>query len=345
MNNSDPINDLRKSIPTLSEENYPEWRLCISIYLRQKKLLAYCNKPITSALDAAKPTKAESNELNASNEACALITSTLDSQTFAELINEEASNNSHDLWKRINEQFASSSFNSKARVWRDIILAFTILTKLPEEFQPLIKKITLNAEQQGNPDNVLKTLHETALKGEALSSESSKDIALNCKTFPSKIVHYCANAKHNPLVKSHAPKKCLQLHPELRSERRKKEARSNFTLARALLAQKGNKLTTTSLVLDTGEVNHMFSDKRFFSSISPCSTKISTGCNKSSLKAEAIRTAKIINRQGKTWNLHNSLYVPALTTNLLSLTHLATSKTRIKKEGHYEFYLDKEIMP
>ncbi|MBW0578299.1 hypothetical protein O181_118014 [Austropuccinia psidii MF-1] len=148
------------------------------------------------------------------------------------------------------------------------------------------------------------------------------------------------------LVKSHAPKKCWQLNPELRSERRTKEAWSNFTLAQALLTQKGNKLTITSLVLDTGEANYMFNDKHFFSLISPCSTKISTGCNKSSLKAEAIRTAKIIDRQGKTWNLHNSLYVTALTTNLLSLTHLATSETRIKKEeGHYEFYLDKEIMP
>ncbi|MBW0573421.1 hypothetical protein O181_113136, partial [Austropuccinia psidii MF-1] len=68
-NNSDPVNDLRKSIPTLTEENYPEWRLCISIYLRQKKLLTYCNNPITPALDTAKLTKSESDDLNASNEA------------------------------------------------------------------------------------------------------------------------------------------------------------------------------------------------------------------------------------------------------------------------------------
>ncbi|MBW0556938.1 hypothetical protein O181_096653 [Austropuccinia psidii MF-1] len=76
MNTSNPINELRKSIPTLSEENYPEWWLHISIYLRQKKLLLYCNKPITTVSDASKLTEAESNELDASNEACALITST-----------------------------------------------------------------------------------------------------------------------------------------------------------------------------------------------------------------------------------------------------------------------------
>ncbi|MBW0502682.1 hypothetical protein O181_042397 [Austropuccinia psidii MF-1] len=84
----------------------------------------------------------------------------------------------------------------------------------------------------------------------------------------------------------------------------------------------------------------MFNEKCFFSSISACSTKISTRCNSSLLKAEAIRTAKIINRQGKTWNLHNSLYVPALTSNLLSLTHLASSETRI-----YKVYLYREIKP
>ncbi|MBW0509720.1 hypothetical protein O181_049435 [Austropuccinia psidii MF-1] len=77
----------------------------------------------------------------------------------------------------------------------EIILAFTILTKLPEEFQPLIEKLTLNAKQQGNRNNVLKTLHEKALKGEGLSSESSQAVALNWKTFPSKPVHYCANVK------------------------------------------------------------------------------------------------------------------------------------------------------
>ncbi|MBW0502680.1 hypothetical protein O181_042395 [Austropuccinia psidii MF-1] len=118
MNSLDPINKLSKSIPTISEENYPEWRLHISIYLRQKRLLSYCNNPITSALDAKKPTKAENDELDARNEACALITSTLDSQTFSELVNEVTSQNSQKLCKRINKWFASSSFNSKARVWR-----------------------------------------------------------------------------------------------------------------------------------------------------------------------------------------------------------------------------------
>ncbi|MBW0468061.1 hypothetical protein O181_007776 [Austropuccinia psidii MF-1] len=275
MNNSDPVNDLRKSIPTLTEENYPEWRLRISIYLRQKKLLTYCNNPITPALDTAKPTKSGSDDLDASNEACALITSTLDSRTFAKLVNEETSQNSHELWRRINKQFSPSSFNSKARVWRDIILAFTILTKLPEDFQPLIEKITLKAKQRT----------QNGLKRQST----------------------------------------------IKPERRTREACSNFTFAQALLTQKENKLTTTSLVLDTGASNHMFKDKCFFSSIKPCSTKILTGCSSLSLKEEAIGTTRITDRQGKTWNLRNSLYIPALTKNLLSLTNLATSETRIKK--------------
>ncbi|MBW0508327.1 hypothetical protein O181_048042 [Austropuccinia psidii MF-1] len=86
-----------------------------------------------------------------------------------------------------------------------------------------MEKITLNAGQQGNTNNILKTLHETALKGETLSSESSKAVALNCETFPSKTVHYCTNSKHNPLVKSHRPKNCWQLDPELRSREGQKK--------------------------------------------------------------------------------------------------------------------------
>ncbi|MBW0539983.1 hypothetical protein O181_079698 [Austropuccinia psidii MF-1] len=196
---------------------------------------------------------------------------------------EDITQNCYLLWNKVNKQFASSSFNSKARVWskfqkltyknnlkefiantrkclsdiasvgiavEDEILAFSILTKLPEEFHLLIEKVTLNADTQGNTDAIFNVLHEATLKEEALSTEPAKALALNKENFPSKVVHYCSNGRNNPLVTTHGPDKCWQLHPELKPERKKrdKEQKTNFTIAQALFTQ-NSKNSNTMLTL------------------------------------------------------------------------------------------------
>ncbi|MBW0500089.1 hypothetical protein O181_039804 [Austropuccinia psidii MF-1] len=115
----------------------------------------------------------------------------------------------------------------------DEILAFSILTKLPEDFHLLIEKVTLNTDTQGNPYTILNLLHEASLKEEALLSDSTKALVLKKDEFPSKIVHYCRNGRHNPLITTHTPEKCWQLHPELKPDRKQKqkEQRTNFTIA------------------------------------------------------------------------------------------------------------------
>ncbi|MBW0552003.1 hypothetical protein O181_091718 [Austropuccinia psidii MF-1] len=162
MNTNDQNNDLQRTIPILTNENYSEWK------------------------------------------------------TFAALFtSEEITQNSYLLWRKVNERFASSTFNSKARYWskfqkltyddnlkdfiantqkclnyisavginvEDEILAFSILTKLPEEFHSLIEKVTLNAETQGNPDAILNVLHEAALKEEALSIDTTRALILKKTT-------------------------------------------------------------------------------------------------------------------------------------------------------------------
>ncbi|MBW0521938.1 hypothetical protein O181_061653, partial [Austropuccinia psidii MF-1] len=265
----------------------------------------------------------------------------MDSRTFAALVtSEDITQNCYLLWNKVNEQFSSSSFNSKARVWsefqklvyknnlkefiantwkclseiavEDKILPFLILTKLPDEFHSLIKKVTLNAKTQGNPDAILNVLHEAALKEEALSNDSTKALALNKITFPSKIVHYCSNGRHNPLVTTHGPEKCWQLHPKLKPEKKKQEQKTNFTIAQALFTQHSKRSSTTlNLVLDTGR-----------------------------------GLAKNFDRLGNLWLLPNSLYVPDLTTNLLALSTIAKEDTQIKKlKSQFEIYLDNNTHP
>ncbi|MBW0540637.1 hypothetical protein O181_080352 [Austropuccinia psidii MF-1] len=90
-------------------------------------------------------------------------------------------------------------------------LAFAILTKLPNNFNSLIERVTLNTETQGSPDAILNLLHNASLKEEAPKSSVKTNIdsrmALNRETFRSKNIHYCSNSRHNPLV-SHPPEIC-----------------------------------------------------------------------------------------------------------------------------------------
>ncbi|MBW0559131.1 hypothetical protein O181_098846 [Austropuccinia psidii MF-1] len=209
----------------------------------------------------------EAKIVDANVEACGLITNLLDLRTFAALVTtEEITQNSYLLWKKVNKRFASSTFNSKARIWskfqkltyndslkdfiantqkclknisavgiavEEEVLAFSILTKLPEEFHSLIEKLKLNAETQGSPKAILNVLHEAALKEEALSVDTTRALVLKKDNLPSKIVHYCSNGKNNPLVTTHGPEKCWKLHPELKPEKRQKEKeqKANFTIA------------------------------------------------------------------------------------------------------------------
>ncbi|MBW0510313.1 hypothetical protein O181_050028 [Austropuccinia psidii MF-1] len=354
------------------------------ICLKQTRIYQYCIEQCIPGDGVTQTPAVEAKVVDANVEACGLITNFLDSRTFAAIVtSEEVTQNSYLLWKKVNERFASSTFNSKARIWskfqkltfdsnlkdfitntqkclsdiasvgiavEEEILAFSILTKLPEEFHSLIEKVTLNAETQGNPDAILNVLHEASLKEEALSTDTTRALILKKDNFPSKLVHYCSNSKHNPRVTTHGPEKCWQLHPELKPERRQKdkEQKANFTIARALFTHESRETNTSiTIVLDTGASNHMFNNKSFFENHhTDHHTKVSTGCGKSSLTAQGKGLATIVDRLGNLWLLPNSLYVPDLTTNLLALSNIAKKETRIKRTtSFFEVYLDDNNRP
>ncbi|MBW0511676.1 hypothetical protein O181_051391 [Austropuccinia psidii MF-1] len=110
-------------------------------------------------------------------------------------------------------------------------LAFTILTKLPEEYHNVVKKVTTNTETLCTPNAILNLLQNVALKEEALHNQNnSHTLALNREIFCSKTIHYCKDRRHNPLD-SHPAERCWQLHPELRPEKYNKEERVHLTIA------------------------------------------------------------------------------------------------------------------
>ncbi|MBW0536621.1 hypothetical protein O181_076336 [Austropuccinia psidii MF-1] len=304
MNINDQNHDLQKVIPILTDENYSEWTLQMIICLKQRRLYQYCIEQCIPGDGVTRTPTVEAKIVDANVEACGLITNFLDSRTFAALVTlEESTQNSYLLWKKVNERFASSMLNSKARIWskfqkltyddnlkdfitntqkclsniesvginvEEEILAFSILTKLPDELHSLIEKVTLNADTQGNPNAILNVLHEATLKEEALSTDTTRALILKKDSFPSKIINHCINGKHNPLVTTHKPEKCWQLHPELRPEKRRKEKEQkvNFTIAQALFTRESKETNQSiTIVLDTGASNHMFNNKLFFKTL------------------------------------------------------------------------------
>ncbi|MBW0491102.1 hypothetical protein O181_030817 [Austropuccinia psidii MF-1] len=378
--------DHKRPLPILTENNFPEWRRRIISLLRQKKLYVHCiEATIPSLSSETRPSAADNKIIDANIKTCNIITNSLDSSTFSEIVvGDEEMENAYLLWSKITNRFASSTFNSQARIWsrfskitynrnlRSFIselrqslneirtvgievgiktLAFAILTKLPDDFNSLIEKITLNTETQGSPDAILNLLHDAALKEEALktSIESNIDskMALNRETFKSKTIHYCSNGLHNPLA-SHPPEKCWQLHPEKRPDRYQRDTKTNYTFARALLTtdKTSKRSDVLNVALDTGASDHMFDDRSFFSSLDKIkNSTISTGCDSSSLTAIGKGTAKLIDRNGVCWTLKNSLYVPKLNTNLVALSQLA-SQVIIKSTGeNVNVFLDEATTP
>ncbi|MBW0564760.1 hypothetical protein O181_104475 [Austropuccinia psidii MF-1] len=351
MNNIDENNGLQKIIPILTDDNYLEWKLRMIICLKQQRLYQYCVKKCVPGDSETRTPAVEAKPVDANVETCVIITNFMDSRTFAALVtSEEITQNCYLLWSKVNKQFASSSFNSKAIVW----IKFQKLTyknNLKEFIADTRKCLsdiesvaTLNTDTQGNPDSILNVLHEAALKEEALSTNSTKVLALNKETFPSKVVHYCSNGRHNPLVTTHGPDKFWQLHPKLKPERKRRdrEQKTNFTIYQALFTQNLIKSSAMlTLVLDTGASNHMFNNKHFFENLhQDVQTNVATECDKSTLTSKGWGLANIFYRLGNLWLLPNSLYVPELTTNLLALSAIAKNETRIKRTtSKFEIYL------
>ncbi|MBW0540999.1 hypothetical protein O181_080714, partial [Austropuccinia psidii MF-1] len=230
-------------------------------------------------------------------------------------------------------------------------LAFAILTKLPDDFNSLIEKVTLNTKTQGSPDAILNLLHDAALKEEALKSSFNTNtdnrMALNRETFRSERIHYCSNGHHNPLA-SHPPEKCWQLHPEKRPDRYQKDTKTNYTFAQALLTIDKDTIQgdVLNVVLDTGASDHMFNDRSFFLSLNKINNStISMRCNSSSLTAIGKGTARLIDRNRICWTLKNVLYVPKLNTNLVALSQLASPITLKSTNENVEVFLDNAPTP
>jgi hypothetical protein len=158
----------------------------------------------------------------------------------------------------------------------------------------------------------------------------------------------CRNKTHNALVKLHTKENCWAIYPE----KKQKYMRHNTTTAPATPGSSSQHqvpafaaittahcLVTGSLslpaVLDSGASHHMFNNLDYCLNTKICAIPISTGCNSSDLTAIRTGTALIAQLDGRTLELDNSLFVPGLSRNLLSLTQLVKKSANIKRMAHF----------
>ncbi|MBW0510199.1 hypothetical protein O181_049914 [Austropuccinia psidii MF-1] len=101
------------NIPILDGTNYGYWKMRMKIYLRSGDLLDICEKFRTNEASTSSSnwwTKASFDSIN-------VVTSRITERVFREIINSETIKNSHLLWSKTSEQYASQRAVNRGRVW------------------------------------------------------------------------------------------------------------------------------------------------------------------------------------------------------------------------------------
>ncbi|MBW0525550.1 hypothetical protein O181_065265 [Austropuccinia psidii MF-1] len=339
------------TIPVLDGTNYSEWSVRMTILLRSKELLdaSYDAVNLITARVGHK-VFIEVIKLNTTNSY--LLWTKLKDQYASK----KATNRGH-VWMDLLRSSYQGNIQQYVTQSRKIILelesvgiflapdllSFTILGKLmgdPKVHQ-YVELLTLNEDLVGNPDEVLSKLedfHNNSALQEPQPISSASALVLESSE-PFKITHYCANGKHNPKCNNHSKEECYDENPHLRPARRDKRRRpfssqnasAHVSTAQALITGRDSSSSMQDLIIDCGATHHMFNNKNLFLSLCKINPmKVSTGDSSSTLSAIGLGTVKLICNE-KPLILENSLFVPGLNCNLVSLLQLFDEKLVISR--------------
>ncbi|MBW0552703.1 hypothetical protein O181_092418 [Austropuccinia psidii MF-1] len=244
------------------------------------------------------------------------------------------------------------------------IMAYSILGKISRDsnaYNHVIDSMVLTMNASINPQLVLDKLSEllqhkntkdTFQKGIKTEKMDSSALLTNSTDYPYKLTYVCHDGKHNPKNTTHKPENCWAEHPKLRlpprniNKKKSSKAKTHQTGFEALLShQHSSPSSSSSLVIDCGATHHMFSDKKLFTElVQTPEEKISTSDPRSSLTCKGRGTVKIdINNESIT--LHDCLYVPNITNNLVSLLDLCSKSITIIKDGTtFQLLNDKQVL-
>jgi hypothetical protein len=362
-----------QNIPMLDGQNYTVWSSRMKIFLRGKKVYFACveemdaNAPVEVKDNYLKANdEAISYIVARINERCynevidkitvksaAALWTKISHQYASKLVVNRgrvfmkwsALTYSGDLQKFINKmQAALLDIELVAIDIPPTIISYVILGKLmkAQELDQIVDKIAMAEESVETPYLVLdalqtykthhlnKQLTEGSLASALITSSSGS-------TFPSKMIHYCGNKQHNPLSTGHTEDRCFHKYPHLKEEflKRKNKCPSNAsasfahaTVLMVLTAADDNNL----FVLDSAATHHMIRDRSLFSLFTPQSITMKTSNPNTPLIAEGFGTALVVCK-GAVVQLENSLYIPTISQQLISLTQMLDQLLTISKSG------------
>ncbi|MBW0491793.1 hypothetical protein O181_031508, partial [Austropuccinia psidii MF-1] len=358
------------SIPILNNSNYGEWVARMTILLRSKDLLDVCEKPIPSDLSITATNKWN----KASFDAISIISCQVSNRVFIEVVKQFSKNahllwnkleEQYASKKAVNRgrvwmQWLKFNYDGNLQHYidnsRTLMMAletvnitipdechsFSLLGKLSGDpkLHSYVEVLTLNEDLVKNPELVLAKLqefHDNSSSQEKSISPSASAL-LSESAHPYKITYFCSNGKHNPMCTTHSKNECYAKNPHLRPPRRnnkrKNQASAHLSTAQALITRNQLEINSQELIIDCGATHHMFNSPRYFTSFTQTpKINVSTGDSASTLVSVGTGTVVIL-CGNQVLTLENSLLVPRLNCNLVSLLALSHKKMVIHREGN-----------
>ncbi|PLW28356.1 hypothetical protein PCANC_23994 [Puccinia coronata f. sp. avenae] len=246
-----------------------------------------------------------------------------------------------------------ATFDSISYVQDGSAICGVIMSSLSKDRSSLADPIITNDALMSDPILLMTKLQDVAFSEKNHKKNGGEKSALALNTGKKTCPRYnCRNGRHDPSA-PHPESKCWSVHPDQRPVRPLPAQSHNTAVsaptqlpsssqhespAFASIATATCLVTTPSnvpAVLDTGASHHMFNDLEYFRDLTTevCSIPISTGRNSSDLTAIRKGTAIVAQSTGKLLLLPDSLFVPGITRNLISLTRLTNNNANMNKQG------------
>jgi hypothetical protein len=239
-----------------------------------------------------------------------------------------------------------ATFDSISYVQEGSAICGVITSALSESRGSLMDPILTNEALMSDPVLLLTKLSKIAFNERTRKKPAVTDWPATAMTTNTRS-RGCCNKKHNPAIKTHSEENCWAIYPKKKeaflavqqhnttashpstssSSQHQTPAFAAVTLAQCYITQ----TQTTSTVLDSGASHHMFNSLDFFQDTTTCSIPISTGCNSTNLTAICTGTALIAQLDGRIVCLEDSLFVPGLCRNLLSMTRMVKKLALLTK--------------
>jgi transposase InsO family protein len=333
-----------EAIPILTEENFSSWRTRISALFKLGG--------VKDQMLAGEPALEE----NDNTMLCAIIIAKVSPATHSNVVNATNEVDAQLLWKAILKRFISSEPSNRARVYNafanisfdasniekfitevrssivkmedvgiklpEDIITYDLLRRLPSSLDNIKQSITHSKDGEDIvPQALLDHLeiHLNELKVSHANQSESITATMFTKEDPR-----CIPGHHNPYAKSHPKEECWKVYPEKREAFMKRKEASQVSSFSTFSFNH-----PSIFILDSGSTSHMVSDRNLFTHLDENEGgMINTSCGTSTLKIGGKGTIQLLFRNHPI-TLHNVLFVPKITVNLLSLRHLLIEQCTI----------------